>query len=59
MEKSKLKQLIKEEIYKIINKLKKEKPTPENKILESQQLLSLEQQAKDFVQKYGKIKIKV
>jgi len=45
MKKSKLKMIIKEEINKIIS--------------ESQQLKSLEQQARDFVSKYGKVKVKL
>lgn len=45
MKKSELRQIIKEEIKKTL--------------LEAQQLQSLEQQAKDFVLKYGKVKIKL
>jgi hypothetical protein len=45
MKKSELQQIIKEEIQKSLNEI--------------QQLQSLEQQAKDFVSKYGKVKIKL
>ena len=52
MKKSELRQIIKEEIKKVINFNFKN-------LSESQQLQSLEQQAKDFVSKYGKVKIKI
>lgn len=54
MKKSQLIQIIKEEIFKqkLLNK-------NNFSITESQQLESLEQQAKDFVSKYGKVKIKI
>ena len=45
MKKSELRQIIKEEINRVL--------------IESQQLQSLEQQAKDFVSKYGKVKVKI
>jgi hypothetical protein len=45
MKKSELQQIIKEEIQKSLKEI--------------QQLQSLEQQAKDFVLKYGKVKIKL
>ena len=50
MKKSELQQIIKEEIFKILN---------QDTLPESQQLQSLEQQAKDFVSKYGKVKVKI
>ena len=50
MKKSELKQIIKEEIFKSLN---------QNTLSESQQLQSLKQQAKDFVSKYGKVKVKI
>jgi len=53
MKKSELKQIIKEEIDKVLNKDKYQN------ISESQHLQSLEQQAKDFVSKFGKVKIKL
>lgn len=45
MKKSELKNIIKEEISKVLN--------------ETNQLQFLEQQAKDFVSEYGKVKIKL